>query len=475
MNTSCTAGLALALGCLPMAVTATDYGQGLPARATPHVLNNSQGENAHWTGIGRLQLPDQRQCIASLLDTRSEPGQATGPAYVVTAGHCASKRNGAIVQDAPLEASLVFNFFADTEGERPTVAVRRIVWSSMQGSDLALLELDARLEQLLAQGIQPLTLGPAAADGSAVLMVGETTASDRGLRLSTCTQQSLPWLMEAPWIWRNLTQNDCTGAGEGASGSPVLERGSNALLSVVNSLLDEGVAAVPVQRLQGCFAAGHVIPDLPSCTLLPGFQLTQTEVDTFKALDRLQVNDQGQITAPTWNFNFTIDTPRYRFKSVDDPLACEAPAGYSGSIDSEIGLIQAPLEAQAGWQFLCVVGVDSAEQLSWPGLMANALSVPMQLLPAGPVAAPKVQVDYKPNGDAVVNWVTDPPHIVRYRAKRGAPETTDCADPRGYGPVPHERFVFKANRLPLTLCTIAIDGLRESSAPRTDVIARADN
>lgn len=41
MNTLCTAGLALALGCLPMAVTATDYGQGLPARAASHVLNNS--------------------------------------------------------------------------------------------------------------------------------------------------------------------------------------------------------------------------------------------------------------------------------------------------------------------------------------------------------------------------------------------------------------------------------------------------
>jgi hypothetical protein len=464
--------LVLTLGSLPIAAMASDYGQGLPTPSEPLVLNNGNGENAHWSGIGRLYLPDRGQCIGSLIDTRSGEDEATGPAYVLTSGHCASKRNGLIVQDEPLVASIHFNFFADTPDRRPSFTVRRIVWSSVQGSDLALLELDASLAEVMAQDIQPLAIGSALEDGSAVLMVGEPTATDEGLKLSACSEHSLPWLMESPWLWRNLKRNDCQGAGKGASGSPILERSSNKVISVLNSEADDELVAIPAQRLLGCFEGGKANLDLPSCALTPGFQLTQTELETFKPLGRLQLDEQGQLSAPGWNFRFTLDKPRFRFKTVGDPLDCEMPTGYSGTEDTQVGLIDTPLEAQEGWQFLCVVGVESAEQLAMPGLMANALSIPMQLLPAGPVAAPVVAIERKANGDAIVTWTRNPPHITRYRAKRGAPETTDCTDMKGYGAVPHNQFVFKANKLPLKLCTVAIDGLRESSAPRTDLIPR---
>jgi len=195
-----TACLGLVL-CAP--VMAVDFGQGLESPSAARLLTNGNGENRHWTGIGRLNdLPGNRQCMGTLLDTRaSGGGTARGPAYVLTAGHCVSKRNGVIVQDRSLQATITFNYFADTFAERYRVAVRRAVWSSIQGRDLALLELDAPLQQLLDHGIAPLVMAAPVPAGSAVLVVGEASRPDIGLRLSACTEQDLPVLMEKPWLW----------------------------------------------------------------------------------------------------------------------------------------------------------------------------------------------------------------------------------------------------------------------------------
>lgn len=462
--------LGLALASLPLHGLATDYGQDLPSPSGPQVLTNAQGENNHWSGIGRLYLESGRQCMGSLIDTRNDHGQAVGPAYVVTAGHCVSLRNGVIVQDQPMKARIAFNYFGDTGDTRREFTTRRALWSSMQGSDLALVELDASLQQVLDLGVEPLRLGEPLTAGSAVLVVGEPTGVDTGLRLSTCTEQDLPSLIEGNWLWRNLKQNDCKGIDEGASGSPVLDRASNTVVSVVNSLTSQGVSAIPVRRLLGCFPEGRADLSQETCGLLPGFQFRQTHLDTFNSLRRLTLDDQGNLQAGTWNVSFTLDTPRYRYKAVRDPLACESPVGYSGTLASSTGLIDDPMPAEAGWHYLCVVGVESAESLSWPGLMANAVSLPVRLLEAGAVEAPKVTVERQANGDVRLSWQTLPPHITRYRAKRGSPAATDCEDLNGYGRLAQASFVFAANTLPLKVCTIAIDGLKQSSAPRTDLL-----
>ncbi|WP_194789535.1 trypsin-like peptidase domain-containing protein [Pseudomonas sp. UFMG81] len=462
--------LGLVLAGLSLHGLAMDYGQDLPSPSGPQVLANAHGEHNHWSGIGRLTVEGGRQCIGSLIDTRSEQGETTGPAYVVTAGHCISLHNGIIVQDKPMEAKIAFNHFGDTRDARREFPTRRIIWSSIQGSDLALVELDASLQQVMDQGIEPMKLGEPVPSGSEVVVVGEPSSAGTGLRLSACTEQDLPVLKQGLWVWRNLKLNNCPGIADGASGSPVIDRASNRIVSVINTLTQDAVGAIPVRRMLGCFAQGHADLNQPACELLPGFQFQQTSLESFSQFRRIALDAEGNTLPPTWKVAFTLDTPRYRYKAVRDPLACERPEGYSGTLASSTGLIDAPIAAEAGWHYLCVVGVESADALSWPGLMANAVSLPVQVLEAGAVAAPHVTVERLENGDAKLSWHVKPPHIVRYRVKRGPPAITDCDDLKGYGGRVGPSYVFKADTLPLKVCTIAIDGLKESSTPRTDLL-----
>ncbi|QXI47537.1 MULTISPECIES: trypsin-like peptidase domain-containing protein [Pseudomonas] len=156
--------------------------------AEPATLYNSNGQSAQWTGVGRL-VSQNKHCIGTLLDSSDAATDPAAPAYVLTAGHCVGGINGKVLVDRPINGSISFNYFVDTQDQRHTVPLKRTIWNSLQGADLALLELDAKLEELRTLGITPLKPGPSPAPGSAVLVVGEPSSIGKGLRLSTCTER----------------------------------------------------------------------------------------------------------------------------------------------------------------------------------------------------------------------------------------------------------------------------------------------
>ncbi|WP_252090104.1 trypsin-like peptidase domain-containing protein [Pseudomonas sp. MWU13-3659] len=436
---------------LAMALTSS----GAPPGNSPlsALLNNAQGEHAHWSGIGRLNLPRGDQCIASLIDSRGAEGHDAGPAYVLTSGHCLDTRNGRIVHDQPAQGSLIFNYFADTPDRRPVFALKRTIWSSMQGSDLALVELNASLAEVMAAGIQPLLLGPSPRPGSTVVMVGEGSRPDTGLRASHCIEQDEATVTQFPWVWRKLKANDCPANSQGASGSPVIDQATRRLVSVLNSV-DVGPTptnyAIPVQRMLGCFHQGHADLTLESCHLLPGFQFTQ-QVPRH-VLRRLGADHE----APTWNLTFTLDTPRYRYKQVRDALECEKADGYSGTIASDENRIDDPIAAEPGRYHLCVVGVQSPEQRPSSALLGNALSLPVEVIPAG---LPQVRytIDRHSQGHARINWQSEQPYLSRYLVKHGAPNRMDCDNPIGYHRAVTPSQIIPASQLPTLLCSRAID------------------
>jgi Trypsin-like peptidase domain len=442
----------------------TDADDTLPT--APLTLYNSAGQNAQWTGVGRLTWRN-RLCIGTLLDSRDATFGTTGPAYLLTAGHCAGGVNGKVIVDLPLTGSIAFNYFADTQDQRLTVPLKRTVWSSMQGADLALLELDATLDELLAKGIRPVKLGPSSTSTNRVQVIGEPSSLGKGLRLSSCTERWQSHSSVGNWVWRNVRRNDCQGIDEGASGSPVIDSATQRLISVVNSVHDDEVGAIPLQRVQGCFSAGQADLELDACQLLPGFQLTP-QGSGFKTIAKARTLADGSLEQPRWDFAFLIDTPRYRYKSSTDALACEDPVGYSGTISSDEANIYDPIGTTPGKHYLCLVGVQSPEQLPSRALMANSLSLEVELLPPGRPKA-EVSTERLPNGDIRVNWARAA-DIVFYRVKRGPAATTDCDDHSGYRLLRSQSVVIAHASLPLKLCSVAIDVIRQSSEFRTDLL-----
>lgn len=434
--------------------------------AEPVTLYNNAGQSSQWTGVGRL-ISQNRHCIGTLLDSRDAASDPAAPAYVVTAGHCVGGINGKVLVDQAISGSISFNYFLDTQDQRHTVRLKRTVWNSLQGADLALLELDATLEELLALGITPVKPGISPPSGNAVQIAGEPSSIGKGLRLYTCTERSQGTSSVGSWVWRHAKRNDCQGLDEGASGSPVVDTASNRLVSIANSLHDNEVGAIPVQRLYGCFSAGRADLELEDCQLLPGFQL-EPQGNSFKTLTKARGVADEPLEPARWGFQFLIDTPRYRYKTSTDALACEDPVGYSGTISSSETLINDPIGPEPGTHYLCLIGIQSPEQLPSRALMANSLSVKVDLLPPGRPMA-RVMTEHLPDGGARISWLRDP-DVVFYRVKRGAPATTDCNDQSGYRLLRAQSRDIPGSALPLKLCSVAIDVIGQSSEFRSDLL-----
>ena len=96
------------------AVQARDLGEGAVNDSPSRALQNSEHLYEIWSGVGLLSLQSGATCGAALLDTRNRQGPATGPAYLLTSGHCVLFQYGSARTNLPLNASVTFHYFHDT-------------------------------------------------------------------------------------------------------------------------------------------------------------------------------------------------------------------------------------------------------------------------------------------------------------------------------------------------------------------------
>lgn len=135
-------------------------GYSVPNQPPPssEILLNANGANDLFAGVGQLRAA--LTCTGSLIDP-SGLGAPDSKAWLLTAGHCISLDPYGVIRNQPLTAQAQFNFFIDTAERRITLRMRATGRSTMKGVDLALLELDATLGDLSAQGIRLLRLASA--------------------------------------------------------------------------------------------------------------------------------------------------------------------------------------------------------------------------------------------------------------------------------------------------------------------------
>lgn len=450
-----------------------DYGEGVENWSTATTLYNSDGSLDHWKGIGRLTTSNV--CTATLLDTqaRSETNAPT-PAYVLTSGNCIDLSNGKIITNQPITGTVTFNFFSDrTRFKRYNL--KTVKWRSMQGVDMAIIELDVSLQTLMKQGIQPLKMASATpTDGSDVLIVGVPEYST--LQMAACTVEAASDVVEGKWTWRNNLTARCADFRKGSSGSPLLDRYSNNVIGIVgttnnNALLfpcDEKAPCVrteqdylgvqgniyghPVAHLNRCFRKGVMVEN--SCELYPTFSI-ETGDKTPPFVKKIPKSKEGDPIAPTWDYRFSIDTAFYRHKTVSVAKQCENPSNYSAPISSAQGYINTSVGSRAGRYFLCIIGTQTAKQKMTPGLLRNALSIPVVLTGDEPAARPELTIKRSVHIERS-SYAHEHTRLVSYKV--GPSRTTDCNNPEGY----MEKFRYfgltiSEDDMPATLCTIAYD------------------
>ncbi|MDR6916629.1 V8-like Glu-specific endopeptidase [Pseudomonas sp. 3296] len=479
--------------CTPSFADGRDYGEGLLNLTPSVVLENTDGSRDHWQGIGRLTT-GSGNCTATLLDTRDELEQPGTPAYVLTAGHCIELTNGNIVTDRPVTGSLTFNYFTDSTAFK-TYPLKTTTWRSIQGVDMAIVELDVSLQELIDNGVQPLTLArETPADGTDVLIVGAPKGFDQTtLRMSACDLQPAREIVEGAWVWRNTFMTRCQDIRGGGSGSPLLDRSSNEIIGVIGTgNFDEGLVPCrehapctpageayqaipgnvygnPTAFLNGCFLEGRIAKNPPSsCQLFPAFTI-DTDAITLESYQRVKHQDDGSIAIPTWNYRFSISTDFYRHKTVRKAMECESPHHYSDVEGSENAFINSEIGSEPGHYFLCILGLDSATQKPESGLLKNALSLPVEILDNKPTTPPDLSIVTEV---FVTLAKAEEPHRT-YSIKYGPAATTDCSQPDKYRNNVEMDFFVPSDKLPGKLCSIAYDKSGQASAPRVDLLGYA--
>lgn len=479
--------------CTPCFANGSDYGEGLQNLTPSLVLENTDGSRDHWQGIGRLTT-GLGNCTATLLDTRDEREQPANPAYVLTAGHCIERTNGNVVTDRPVNGTLTFNYFTDSTAFK-TYPLKTTTWRSMQGVDMAIVELDVSLQMLIENGVQPLKLArETPADETDVLIVGAPKGFDQNtLRMSACALQSAQDIVEGPWVWRNTLMTRCQDIRGGGSGSPLLDRASNEIVGVIGTgnfdehlvpcrenapctpvgevyqAIPGNVYGNPTAFLNGCFEQGRIAKNPPSsCQLFPAFTV-DTGATTLESYQRVKHQDDGSIAIPTWNYRFSISTEFYRHKTVRKAMECESPHRYSDAERSANAFISSEIGSEPGLYFLCIVGVDSATQKPESGLLKNALSLPVEILDDKPTTKPALSIVT----EVFVTLATaEEPHRT-YSIKYGPAATTDCNQPENYRNDMEMDFFVPSDKLPGKLCSIAYDKSGQASEPRVDVLSLA--
>jgi hypothetical protein len=476
-------------------IAAADLGEGLANESDSILLKNQKNHYSHWNGIGKLFWNDDPACTASLLDTRDKNNNATGPAYLLTAAHCALNANE-LQAAGPLEQVVKFNYFNDTPHAYKSYKIGKTVWKDYQHTDLAIVTLDAALATVLKDGVTPLQLAPAWPKVSAdVLIVGAPDElPESGLRLAACSQEPTgAALVEDDRTYLDTLKNRCREIRPGSSGSPVLDRQSGHILSVMatsthgatidQQCFDDAPCEVkngqpewssdthyshPVDYLSSCFSEGVFTSSSNACTLHRTFQVTDTTWPT----QYVAMPQDENSPAPALQAKFSLSTPYYRFKIARDVTQCSSAHHYSPPFDASNAFINEPISREPGMYFLCIIGVESADHRPSIELMKSAWVTPAQLIERTPVRMPEPTITLSADWNYQVKWRYSVPQYFGTLYYTGPPHETDCHKiPIEDYAKTFESITFEAEKLPLTLCSRNNDLSDRYSDVRSDLLA----
>lgn len=447
------------------------------------LVQNGEGQNAAWSGIGRLNASST--CTASFIVTSTDE---SAPAYALSNGHCIEWQANGVVTLPEYGGELVFNYFVDTQETQISVPIKSVPYSTMQGFDVAFIELDATIGELKAQGLVPLAIADTplpVADGE-VFVIGAPSSGlpqeETFLRLEHCRLAGQVNLIEFNWHFDDTYRNSCQDIFGGSSGSPLFSAEDNTIAAVINTTV-EGISAcylgvpcelsadgarpnpgnsyaIPVHGLANCFNESGEFALTDDCPLPPVEQLT---------FDSLSPLGQPPLT---WATTLTGTLPYYRYKtgSAGD-VDCRSAENYSDPIAlSDAPVIDDAIPAEEGFYLLCVLAGqtetidDTWQSLDHPTVMIAEIDTTPPLL--------EPQVLLRDRGDAQeVNLIFDPPELSDYIFKFGAPDTIDCADEADYQRFRRIPPIIENDQLPAKLCVIAYDNAGNPTEPLEQLIS----
>ena len=183
----------------------------LVACTSSNSLDRLDGEPLGPEFRGAVALPS---CSGSVVHLEETP--SSGPAHVLTNGHCLDELSGGGPEDVLVDYARALPIYRSFRA-LPVAGVTTVVYATMHETDIALLELDVTYDELSEQGIpsSPLATQPPAQGDS----VDVASAFTRGLY--SCSVEAVVDIVEEDiWTWtESLRLSEGCNLVPGTSGS----------------------------------------------------------------------------------------------------------------------------------------------------------------------------------------------------------------------------------------------------------------
>jgi hypothetical protein len=468
-----------------------------PATPTPAVPAEPLplAQLAAFSGVASLNAGSN--CSGTLIDT----GVPSGPAYVLTNGHCVGDIGRSPQQTTigiEWEGTAEFLRAAGNADDTLTVEVVGLEYSTMRHTDTAIVRLKPTLGELEGLGLRPVPITTAEpTTGSSVTNVGVPVEglvdTDWALRRGDCTLGSQHTLLESRWLWFGVWSNDCPGIIQGSSGSPLFSVAADGTPSAVVAMINtttwgatpanggmcsinhpcevtaDGVAmaeqtsyAQSVAGMGTCFGADGVFALGGACPLPTSSVWAESGGGSFRGGD--EPNSAGErpgasLVGPEAGHVRTALVP------LGDASVCASAATYAGAKPGDlpeagdgwdqVGLpVPVNLPQEEGRFLLCAVNGSD---------YAGAASVIFEVDRTPPIFPASAEVEDIGGGTVIVRPHLVPPEISTVRFTWGAPDTVDCEDTAGFQDFFIVPLTLEAGDLPATYCIYALDAAGNST------------
>jgi V8-like Glu-specific endopeptidase len=177
-------------------------------------------------------------CTATYVEV---PNQTLdSPAYIITNGHCANEifNDNFIYVNEPLVAEVIFkNLYGISEDQHLRFSTKKIAYSTMKGTDLAIIELNHSNRELQKAGIFPIKItSQYPVKGAAIQAYGyPLSLTPISLRVSKGELGKSSMLAEFIWLWNDFFATYLKNISSGSSGSPVFEDLSKGVFGIINT------------------------------------------------------------------------------------------------------------------------------------------------------------------------------------------------------------------------------------------------
>ncbi len=483
---ACVLGAVVLCGMLAGCVVAPEPAPEAPEAEAAPALPLEQ--LAAFSGIAAMNAGSN--CSGTLIDT----GTASGPAYVLTNGHCTGDVGRPAQQTTlGIEWGGTAEFLrAEGYGERLTVEVVELAYSTMRHTDTAIVRLDATLGELQEFGLRAVPIAASEpAEGDAVVNVGVPVQGldydDWVLRRGDCTLGGQHTLIEFQWLWFGVWANDCPGIIQGSSGSPLLSVDADGepreIVGLINTtsvgstaamggacwlnrpcqvtadgaVMVEGTSyAQSVAGMGSCFDAQGLFAIGGDCPLPVSSIWAEGSGGSFRGGG--EPDSTGRV--PSTSFvGAEAGEARTALVPIGDATACLEPATYAGAalIDlpaggevwEQLGVpLPVDLPTEEGRFMVCAVAGDD-----YAGAASQLFAVDRT-----PPVAPAGAVVEDAGDGAVIVWPRiDPPEVSTVRFIWGDADELDCDDTASFQEFFTVPLFLAADELPVRYCVYGLD------------------